>query len=199
MTVYIQEYVYISSLLAILYLLTIRIGCRWRSWGNDGCMLSPIVSVFHCIMSLSQLNRVPQEIQPQADPSIEDAGEHNYWSYQSLIACAKSLLPPQRPLPPTKRNHDQSSPPLSHAPSDSEMASSLSQLLSLSSRSPTLQHSHSGKDIHIYCPACYLPIHPIPALEDLYICLHAWRYTSSLGRFESPMPKWAGDGCRACQ
>lgn len=42
-----------------------------------------------------------------------------------------------------------------------------------------------------YCPECYLPIHPDPKPERLYIFLHALRYTTSLGSFETEMPMWA--------
>ncbi|KAJ7072911.1 hypothetical protein C8F01DRAFT_1216338 [Mycena amicta] len=45
-----------------------------------------------------------------------------------------------------------------------------------------------------YCPECYLPLHPDPKPEKLYIFLHALRYTTSLGTFETPMPEWAAEG-----
>ena len=45
-----------------------------------------------------------------------------------------------------------------------------------------------------YCPECYLPLHPDPKPERLYIFLHALRYTTSLGSFETEMPAWAAKG-----
>ncbi|KAF7294058.1 PseudoU-synth-2 domain-containing protein [Mycena kentingensis (nom. inval.)] len=45
-----------------------------------------------------------------------------------------------------------------------------------------------------YCPECYLPLHPDPKPEKLYIFLHALRYTTSLGTFETPMPHWSAEG-----
>ncbi|KAJ7198474.1 pseudouridine synthase, partial [Mycena pura] len=45
-----------------------------------------------------------------------------------------------------------------------------------------------------YCPECYLPLHPDPKPQKLYIFLHALRYTTSLGKFETPMPEWAQEG-----
>jgi tRNA pseudouridine32 synthase len=45
-----------------------------------------------------------------------------------------------------------------------------------------------------YCPECYLPLHPDPKPERLYIFLHALRYTTSLGCFETEMPEWAAEG-----
>ena len=47
---------------------------------------------------------------------------------------------------------------------------------------------------HQYCPECYLPLHPDPKPEKLYIFLHALRYTTSLGSFETEMPDWAAEG-----
>jgi len=40
----------------------------------------------------------------------------------------------------------------------------------------------------------YLPLHPDPLPERLYIFLHALRYTTSLGVFETDMPEWAAEG-----
>lgn len=45
-----------------------------------------------------------------------------------------------------------------------------------------------------YCPECYLPLHPDPKPERLYIFLHALRYTTSMGKFETEMPEWAAEG-----
>ena len=49
-------------------------------------------------------------------------------------------------------------------------------------------------DTASYCPECYLPLHPDPKPERLYIFLHALRYTTSLGSFETEMPEWAAEG-----
>jgi len=40
----------------------------------------------------------------------------------------------------------------------------------------------------LYCSECYLPLHPDPLPERLYIFLHALRYTTSLGVFETEGP-----------
>ena len=45
-----------------------------------------------------------------------------------------------------------------------------------------------------YCPECYLPLHPDPKPEKLYIFLHARKYTTSLGAYETAMPEWAEEG-----
>jgi tRNA pseudouridine synthase 9 len=46
----------------------------------------------------------------------------------------------------------------------------------------------------LYCPECYLPLHPDPKPEKLYIFLHALKYTTSLGAFSTEMPEWAAEG-----
>lgn len=46
----------------------------------------------------------------------------------------------------------------------------------------------------LYCSECYLPLHPDPKPERLYIFLHALRYTTSLGSFETGIPEWAAEG-----
>lgn len=47
---------------------------------------------------------------------------------------------------------------------------------------------------NLYCPECYLPLHPDPKPERLYIFLHAKQYTTSLGSFKTDMPEWAAEG-----
>ena len=47
---------------------------------------------------------------------------------------------------------------------------------------------------NLYCPECYLPLHPDPKPEKLYIFLHALKYTTSLGAFSTEMPEWAAEG-----
>ena len=55
----------------------------------------------------------------------------------------------------------------------------------------TVQEENDGA---LYCGECYLPLHPDPLPERLYIFLHALRYTTSLGVFETDMPEWAAEG-----
>jgi len=47
---------------------------------------------------------------------------------------------------------------------------------------------------NLYCPECYLPLHPDPKPEKLYIFLHALKYTTSLGTFSTEMPEWTAEG-----
>lgn len=46
----------------------------------------------------------------------------------------------------------------------------------------------------LYCPECFVPLHPDPKPESLYIFLHALKYTTSLGTFETQIPTWAAEG-----
>lgn len=56
----------------------------------------------------------------------------------------------------------------------------------------TQQQGDKGNtDSRLYCPECYLPLHPDPSPGKLFIFLHALRYTTSLGCFETEVPWWA--------
>ncbi|KZO92305.1 pseudouridine synthase [Calocera viscosa TUFC12733] len=46
----------------------------------------------------------------------------------------------------------------------------------------------------LFCPICYAPLHPDPKPERMYIFLHAWRYTTEEGCWESERPEWAEEG-----
>jgi hypothetical protein len=56
------------------------------------------------------------------------------------------------------------------------------------------QNTIVTQDENTYCSECYLPLHPDPKPERLYIFLHALKYTTSLGCFETEMPDWAAKG-----
>ncbi|EJD47007.1 pseudouridine synthase [Auricularia subglabra TFB-10046 SS5] len=45
-----------------------------------------------------------------------------------------------------------------------------------------------------YCPECYLPLRPDPVPEQLYIFLHAKKYSTAEWSFETEMPEWAREG-----
>lgn len=59
---------------------------------------------------------------------------------------------------------------------------------------PATPNPLSDPDGMHYCPECFVPLHPDPKPESLYIFLHAMRYTTSLGEFETQMPEWAAEG-----
>jgi len=56
---------------------------------------------------------------------------------------------------------------------------------------PAQQEDKCDTDSRLYCPECYMPLHPDPSAGKLFIFLHALRYTTSLGCFETEMPWWA--------
>ncbi|KZT67634.1 pseudouridine synthase [Daedalea quercina L-15889] len=84
-------------------------------------------------------------------------------------------------------------PPLSVLSPPTDSPSLLPTPLSDSSPPPTAEAS-AEVDAASYCPECFLPLHPDPRPERLYIFLHALRYTTSLGSFETEMPEWAAEG-----
>lgn len=61
-------------------------------------------------------------------------------------------------------------------------------------KEPAFDTTEGNKDEHLYCPDCYLPLHPDPKPEKLYIFLHALKYTTSLGEFSTEMPVWSAEG-----
>jgi len=90
------------------------------------------------------------------------------------------------------------SPSLEAAP-DTEVASVSGSAVTADSIAPDVDESTPAKDsttkTALYCHECYLPLHPDPKPERLYIFLHALRYTTeSLGSFETEMPDWAAEG-----
>jgi len=48
----------------------------------------------------------------------------------------------------------------------------------------------------LYCPECYLPLLPDPIPSQLYIFLHAFRYSNAEWSYETDMPHWAEPGFR---
>jgi len=67
-------------------------------------------------------------------------------------------------------------------------------LQKVSTMEPVVESTAVVQSENLYCPECYLPLHPDPKPERLYIFLHALRYTTSLGSFETEMPEWAAEG-----
>jgi len=71
---------------------------------------------------------------------------------------------------------------------------SLEEALEKVSLAPATGIETTSASEPIYCPECYLPLHPDPKPEKLYIFLHALKYTISLGEFSTEMPNWAAEG-----
>lgn len=64
----------------------------------------------------------------------------------------------------------------------------------IASMEPVSDPAAAIQSDNLYCPECYLPLHPDPQPEKLYIFLHALKYTTSLGAFSTEMPEWAAEG-----
>jgi hypothetical protein len=67
-------------------------------------------------------------------------------------------------------------------------------LVEAANKEPAFNTTEGKNPEHLYCPECYLPLHPDPKPERLYIFLHALKYTTSLGEFSTDMPQWADEG-----
>lgn len=55
-------------------------------------------------------------------------------------------------------------------------------------------HTEADGSTSLYCPECYLPLHPDPHPSKLYIFLHAKRYSTTEWSFETDLPDWAQVG-----
>jgi len=119
---------------------------------------------------------------------------------------AKGALRPKdykvKPLPPQSRRK-RGGPAFSDNSDDGQTSSSA--ILSEDAEQLTAEEALAKLDVadtdipaqeddNSYCPECYLPLHPDPKPEKLYVFLHALRYTTSLGSFETEMPGWAAEG-----
>ncbi|KAJ7799953.1 pseudouridine synthase [Mycena olivaceomarginata] len=93
------------------------------------------------------------------------------------------------PTPPA--SEDPSAPPQPPQPPQFTVAEAVERASEMEAQAEANTISLSENS---YCPECYLPLHPDPKPEKLYIFLHALRYTTSLGKFETPMPEWAQEG-----
>jgi tRNA pseudouridine synthase 9 len=88
-----------------------------------------------------------------------------------------------------------STPPIQNSPTLAPAQLSTADALSkLAAMEPQPDPTVLVQSENLYCPECYLPLHPDPKPEKLYIFLHALRYTTSLGCFETEMPEWAAEG-----
>ena len=115
------------------------------------------------------------------------------------------LLPPQVPTPTNPAPESQPSSDIatlatntgaqtSHPDDLSPQQISLEEATEKISLAPATGIETTSGPEQIYCPECYLPLHPDPKPEKLYIFLHALKYTISLGEFSTEMPSWAAEG-----
>lgn len=110
-------------------------------------------------------------------------GDHESPIASSSLSMSASIMPTA--AAPGSESTSASSPPQLTEEEVREKLSSMEPL------ADTTEVVHSD---NLYCPECYLPLHPDPKPERLYIFLHALKYTTSLGSFETEMPDWAAEG-----
>jgi tRNA pseudouridine32 synthase len=101
------------------------------------------------------------------------------------------VTPPALSTTPTPSTSDVS--PASETQITLEEALQKVQATDMSALSVQEQTNLITEGDHSYCPECYVPLHPDPKPEKLYIFLHALRYTLSLGTFTAEMPEWASE------
>ncbi|EPQ55476.1 pseudouridine synthase [Gloeophyllum trabeum ATCC 11539] len=142
-----------------------------RETGHDIGMGSPVPLSAEAVRIITRLRNMKDE-------------DEDWSRWRDVVFLAKGRLAPQnimqRPLPPPHRRERGVIDP---EPQD------------IHSKDASQPETYSEKAEHVrFCPECYLPLHPDPKPEKLYIFLHALRYTTSLGTFETEMPEWASEG-----
>ncbi|KAI6101423.1 pseudouridine synthase [Pisolithus croceorrhizus] len=161
-----------------------------RETGHDIGMGSPVPLSADAVQVITRLR------------SMKDEDED--WSrWRDVVFRAKGALTPKTvripPLSPQNRRKRGGAAENTTSGIDREGEEVAAQL-SLDEalvRLPTMEASEPAVDPDtgtLYCPECYLPLHPDPRPESLYIFLHAFKYTTSLGSFETEMPEWASEG-----
>ena len=89
--------------------------------------------------------------------------------------------------------------PKTPPPISSKYLSSEGQMLAQQSQeqlsSSTVQNEEDSEEVPFpYCEECFIPLYPDPRPSQLYIYLHALRYTTSKWSFATEMPFWAVKG-----
>jgi len=159
-----------------------------RETGHDIGMGSPVPLSSEAVEIITKLRHMKDE-------------DEDWSRWRDVVFRAKaSLAPkdiPRAPLPPqNKRKKGGPSLPQTPLPEDMSLAPQLTQgealarLSQMEAPSPAVDTATGT----LYCSECYLPLHPDPKPERLYIFLHALRYTTSLGCFETDIPEWAAEG-----
>ncbi|KIO10221.1 hypothetical protein M404DRAFT_129971 [Pisolithus tinctorius Marx 270] len=154
-----------------------------RETGHDIGMGSPVPLSSEAVQVITRLRNMKGRSDEDED-----------WSrWRDVVFRAKGALTPRTfripPLPPQNRRKRGGE------------ASRSSRSRSHTKVSPpgVAEDATSGPAVDpdtgtLYCPECYLPLHPDPRPEKLYIFLHAFKYTTSLGSFQTEIPEWALEG-----
>ncbi|EIM80852.1 pseudouridine synthase [Stereum hirsutum FP-91666 SS1] len=148
-----------------------------RETGHDIGMGSPVPLSAEAVNVITKLRNMKDE-------------DEDWSRWRDVVFKAKGKLHPSglkiKPLQPQSKRKRGGPGWVDGAPPPVEVAQE--------SGTATPEVVADQNDGMLYCPECYLPLHPDPKPERLYIFLHALRYTTSLGVFETGMPEWAEEG-----
>ncbi|KAI0029935.1 pseudouridine synthase [Vararia minispora EC-137] len=168
-----------------------------RETGHDIGMGSPVPLSAEAVGVITRLRNMKDE-------------DEDWSRWRDVVFKAKGRLVPHglapRPLPPQNRRRRGGHGFVGVAPGPREVKVGVGPDPSGRASPPPPVAVAEENDGLLYCPECYLPLHPDPAPEKLYIFLHALRYTTGLGTFETEMPEWTREGfvwsgapCRSAQ
>ncbi|KAG6918886.1 hypothetical protein DXG01_010950 [Tephrocybe rancida] len=130
---------------------------------------------------------VDEKLNQAMDPNVHDP---------PIVSASTSASPTASAAPPGLATPSDLSTPEPEVPSidPPTQLSDEEVLRKVATMNPQAESTAVVQSDNLYCPECYLPLHPDPKPERLYIFLHAKRYTTSLGSFETEMPEWAAEG-----
>lgn len=106
--------------------------------------------------------------------------------------CRDNVFKGKKPLVPPLPLGSWSSKPSVNAAAIAARKGALDQAAGQETTSTDDPHTESIEG-ELYCKECYVPLHPDPPPGKLFIFLHALRYTTSHGSFETEMPWWASE------
>src|SRR5262245_21161971 len=127
--------------------------------------------------------------------SLHTDDYQDYTAYQSLISRAKTLIPQPKPLHRLSPKESPVSTIADCSLRQLTLEEALEHLSSALSSPFVYCDLEQAEEARIPCSKCFLPLPPDPKPGDLSIFLHALRYTTSLGSFETEMPEWTKEGC----
>ncbi|KZT67641.1 pseudouridine synthase [Daedalea quercina L-15889] len=151
-----------------------------RETGHDVGMSSPIPLSAEMVGIIMRLRNAKDE----------DGGWSRWRDVAFLSKGTLSLYGTNEPQSPQEPSDIPLPPPVMLTDSPACVSAALLEPASVS----TTDVTPGEGDAASHCPECYLPLQPDPKPEQLYICLHALRYETPYGSFETEMPEWAAEG-----
>lgn len=161
-----------------------------RETGHDIGMGSPVPLSSEAVQVITRLRNMKDE-------------DEDWSRWRDVIFRAKGALTPRTfcipPLPPQNRRKrgGVAEDATSGVDGEGEEVAAQLSLDEALAQLPTMEAPEPAVDPDtgtLYCPECYLPLHPDPRPEKLCIFLHAFKYTTSLGSFQTEIPEWALEG-----